>query len=1167
MGASKQTEEVWILKDYLLDVMQQHEHGLYLCELPTGNGKTFDSAQAMKEYADSIDDGTKIIYLTTLNKNLPENELRLAYGSEELYKRNVLRLRSNFDEVVEKILEIEVSEEMKTDVYVKLCKDVSLYRNAVDKRYADKEYIKELADRITEGDRQLRYEITKCLKHRFSTKAQRKKAIRNDSKYKWIGKLYPAVFTDDYKIILMSVSKFMKRNSILIDASYEFLNSDMIEKSIVFIDEFDATKDTIQSELIEKSLAMQEDYIQLFRQIYRTLNPNDFSSSMRQAMDAVEKSGNKNTFTTLMEEARKIAENYHVRLSIKTKEDLVDQRQIFLFNDGSFHTVLKEGTQYIRASLNKEDNRIDVFFEGKDVFFKNRNKEKDIVLYSLLREINVFLLHFRLFSIEWARNYMEIINSSRNGLMDAMNLENAISTILKRLELTNKQRDLLMGETCQMIRNNRELILEDRSFYQVGMEYYEFEDNDSHHDNTNLKFVKVYDTPEKIMLYLAGKATVFGISATAEVDTVVGNYDLRYLKEQLKERFHKTPSNLKDKTRVALEERWKSYTDGKINVHGEVINSNIQGFNAEDYCKTFMDAEFARYSANIITNTTENEYQIIRYCNVLKAMCIFNKSEDIQSMLYLGMALPKKNNPGMDEGVLQQLFEYSQLSILQNDSSVCFLKGDNFDQDKEELQQRLSCGEKIFVMSSYQTIGAGQNLQYKIPEGKKVVRLGKFTEGDKRFLYKDFDALYLGNITNMTVNTYQDEKITSHDLLQMLFQIEELYENGEMNYFEKDQMLKLAFRSYTGSEQFTVNKLYKLKSVIVQASRMVLQAVGRMCRTFVKSPDIYLFVESELLEKLYVGELKKRILPPEMKVIVDMCETLGKDYLLEENLMLNKAEKISSVGLWTIRRMLAKDWTAESMQLWEQLRTLVLQYPTASAYEWQNNEYLQKLYITSGEKRNQYIYSQYSDFNDVTIDFGNDKVAFKNSKRAKIKGNSEEVAIYEMSEKESGLPAILRYPGMKTHFEEMGYALKFEMNEYLLSPVLFHNIYKGALGEAAGKFILSRELGIELSPIAEPEYFEFFDYKLSDGVYVDFKNWKFTYVQDRDEIRKDILRKLEAMGAKRVYIINVVSDKNYKPSAIVDQRLVEIPMLIKEDGTVCYENLHMICKEDFENVN
>lgn len=309
--------------------MEKRECGLYLCELPTGNGKTFDSAQAMKKYADSIEDNTQIIYLTTLNKNLPEDALKAAYGSEELYKCNVLRLRSNFDEVVEKILDIEVPEEMQTDTYIKLRKVVSLYRDAVDKQYADKEYIKELADRIAEEDRLLRYEITKRLKKCFSTKTQRKKAIRDKVEYQWIGKLYPAVFTDDYKILLMSVSKFMKRNSILTDTSYEFLNSDLIEKAVIVIDEFDATKDTIQNELIEKSLAMQADYIQLFRQIYRTLNPNDFSSDMRKAMEQIEKVGNRNTLTSLISEARKIAENYHVRLSIKTREDLVERRQIF----------------------------------------------------------------------------------------------------------------------------------------------------------------------------------------------------------------------------------------------------------------------------------------------------------------------------------------------------------------------------------------------------------------------------------------------------------------------------------------------------------------------------------------------------------------------------------------------------------------------------------------------------------------------------------------------------------------------------------------------------------------------------------------------------------------------------------------------------------------------
>lgn len=1158
------------MKEYLLQIMKQQKTGLYLCELPTGSGKTFDSAYAMKKFSDIDGNNRKIIYLTTLNKNLPEEALEKVFGDTHVYKNKVLRIRSNFDEVVEKINDIKVPEEMQTETYIKLCKDVSLYCRAVENKYADKEYIKELTERINKGDRQFRYEITRCLKQRFCTKLQRKNAIKTDRKYKWIGKLYPAVFTDDYPILLMSVSKFMKKNSILIDNSYEFLNSSMLKNAVIIIDEFDATKDTIQNELIEKSLAMQEDYIQLFRQIYRMLNPEDFSVDMNQALKQIEISNTEErvTFISLKEEAEKIAEKYYVRLSIKTRGTQIDQKQVFLFNDGSFHTVLKGNAQYIRATLNQSDNRVDVFFEEKEEFYKNSDKEKDIVLYGLLREINTFLLHFRLFFIEWARNYMNIINKSRNPDADEMSLENAISSILQRLELTENQRKLLMGEVCQSARALQGLILKDKSFYQTGMEYYEFEDHDSHHDNTNLKFVKVYDTPEKILLYLAQKATVFGISATAEINTVVGNYNLEYLKEQLRDNFHNTPDDLKEKTRIALENRWKLYETGEVAIHGEVVNNNTQGFCAEEYCQTFISDELARFAANIITNITDNEYQIIRYCNVLKAMYIFNKTSDIQSMLYLGMALPKKNNPAMDEDVLIQLFEFSQIAVSENlNSSLFFLKGENFDQDKENLQQRLAEGEKIFVMSSYQTIGAGQNLQYPVPKEKKIVELGKHDENDARFLYKDFDALYLGNITNMTVNTYQEERITSHQLLQMLFQIEELYQNSEINYHEKDQALKLAFRSYAGSEQYELNKLYKCRSVVVQASRTILQAIGRMCRTFVKNPDIYLFVESELLEKLDIGELEKRILSPEMKKITSMRRGLGRTYLPEENLLLNKAEKTSSIGLWNIRRILSRDWTPESMEFWKQLRTLVLRYPTASTSEWEENSYLQKLYITSGRKQNKYIYSQYSDFSDVTIDFENDRVAFRNSKRAKIKGDSDEVAVFEMSEKDSGLPAVLNYPGMREYFQKNGYALEFQENDYLMSPVLFHNIYKGALGETAGWYILNRELGIELEEINEPEYFEYFDYKLSDGIYVDFKNWKYTYAQDRDETRKEILRKLELIKGRRVYVINIVSDKNYKAGSIVDQRLVEIPMLIRENGTVCYENLHMIRREDFENVN
>lgn len=41
--------------------MQQQEQGLYLCELPTGNGKSFDSAQAMKGYADAIEEAVPLL--------------------------------------------------------------------------------------------------------------------------------------------------------------------------------------------------------------------------------------------------------------------------------------------------------------------------------------------------------------------------------------------------------------------------------------------------------------------------------------------------------------------------------------------------------------------------------------------------------------------------------------------------------------------------------------------------------------------------------------------------------------------------------------------------------------------------------------------------------------------------------------------------------------------------------------------------------------------------------------------------------------------------------------------------------------------------------------------------------------------------------------------------
>lgn len=1160
------------MKEYILSNIYADKNGIFLCELPTGYGKTYTVAHAMKEYVDATTNGKKIIYLTTMNKNLPEKELLSAFNDDiNEYNKNVLRIRSNFDEVTEKMESLVIPKEYQTPLYYKLFDLVQRYNKAKKAKARDIEYITDLEKRITESESAFRGEISRRLRENFENKSERLKVIHNNNNWKWVGKLYPAVFTDEHQILLMSVSKFMKRNSTLIEPSYEFLKSEMLDGSVIFIDEFDATKATIQSEIIEKSLAVSEEYLGLFKQILRGLNPKYLSKDMRYAFEKIGKDEKAQyTFDTLLKEAEEIEEKYHIYLSYKTVDESINQKQNFLLKDATYHTILHDDKKYICANINEDENRVDIFFENREEFYSNKDKlDNDIGIFSMLREINRFLLHFRSFVYAGARHYMHITNYKRKPDDDAMTIENAMSSILRRLELTDRQQKLMLGELCNPVVNKKEKeLIPDNSFYQNGLEVFELEDNDSHHDNTNLKLIEIYDTPEKILVYLSTKAIVYGVSATAEVGSVIGNFDLDYLEDKLEDNLHFTPKEKKNIIQNQLEEQWKAYYDGRICIHTDIVE-NQSGVRSprEVLLEVTEDDELTNVCMSLITNKVDEDYYIMRYCNVVIAMTNFLKNKEIQSFLYLGMALPKKNNSKFAQDLLEQLLETlkSYFNMDKNDGTLFILKGENFDEDKDALTDELSVGERIFIMSSYQTIGAGQNLQYVAHDKNELVKLVEDKgDGDKRHLYKDIDAIYLGDITHLTVNTYTNEKISEAELLEMLFQIEELKEHAELNFMEADSMIRLAFQSHMGKSKWAHNILYKTRSVLLQANRHVMQAVGRMCRTYLKKKDVYIFIEKTLLEKLSVGELNKHILPPEMKAIVRLREKLGAEYTNEEEIVLKTAEKISSFGMWNIRQLLSRNWTKESMELWEELRRVVLTYPTADDDTRNEEQTLKKLYITSGRKQCRYLYSQNSDFRDVIIDFSMDKIGFRNSGRVKKKTDSDEIIIYEMSEDNSNLSVAMKYHGMDKFFEENGYAKSFETNDYMMSPVLFHNIYKGALGEVAGSFILKSELGINLKPITNPEKFEFFDFEIADDVYVDFKNWKFTYKQDRETVKSEIIRKMEQISAKRVYIINLVGDEHeYTPTVQTDERIIEIPGLIDKNGNVISQNLRMIREEDF----
>ena len=244
------------------------------------------------------------------------------------------------------------------------------------------------------------------------------------------------------------------------------------------------------------------------------------------------------------------------------------------------------------------------------------------------------------------------------------------------------------------------------------MEVFSFKDHDNHNDYTELEFVQILDTPEKILAYLAERALIVGISATANIPSVIANYDLKYLKDEaLGQLFLSMDEESTKRIRQSLERKWTAYSDGRINIHTEIVRNIKGGFDLDDVCREIFDnEELGDVAANKIRQMGVNDYYQMRYCNVLMTMHAFMKKESLQSMLYLGMALPKKDSDEMNEDLIHSFEELIQEDIGVNKSFVVILRGDNFDEEKEELLGQLSAGEKKYILSSYQTIGAGQNL-------------------------------------------------------------------------------------------------------------------------------------------------------------------------------------------------------------------------------------------------------------------------------------------------------------------------------------------------------------------------------------------------------------------------------------------------------------------------
>lgn len=1134
-------------------IIQCKENGLYFVNTPTGSAKSYSAVQLMKNHYKSFD--SHFIFITNNLNNLPMEDLEKAFGDD--FKNQVIRVESIVDNIVHHFDESIIPDEYKRlKHYKELYNCLNNYKYLASNIQHDLDkgktpnigvlkFFDQSKEDLANKDSSFRKDIRKHLMQSgFAELNFEERKLIVKSKYKWLTTLYPAMFIEDYKVICMSVKRFFTSIDPIYMKKYRFSESEIIDHSVLFIDEVDVTKNEINNIILESSLRSTIDLIPMIHRIADQFIYWD--QNMPRALRNLVPSKDEG-FNEARHEALDIRKKYHDELPYYCSQ--IKNRN-FLMSDATFHANFEDHSKnnaYSYYDTNKNQMTIEIENSRNNV---SETSNEIYSLFSVIRDMNHFLLTTKYFFNKLAGKYKNYKNEESKE-EDQINDEEALHSIYKVFRLTDADISYFNNEIHirpQIIINkDQKRFKMTNGYYNRGIRSFEFTNQKKDSLNTSFNYIYLSQSAERILVLLAKKAIVIGLSATCNIDSVLSNYSLRYLKENLEDSFHLIGDEDHKRIKDTYSMLNKKYESKDIQVHIEEVMDSLNLDMKGMICTMFEDFKVQRIVERIFScNGINDLYSIKRYLIMAQVYQYFILHEDIRSFLCLNNALPKENGE-FDLCILKKLLDVvnEENSFDKNNVHVEVLKsGISFDADKKDILERLSNGEKVFVISAYATIGAGQNMAYKLPEHSDTINLTDFSnEEDGRNYKKDFDGIYLGDITNVVTNLLDmDSEFDESDLLHCLIELENLYENNEITHHILNKGIQYAYEKLKNPKiKIFLNGIQGCRSVRLFKTKQIIQAIGRLSRSFNKSKTIHILVTKDIVHSFDTTVLENEILSPETMQLAKYAKERQQSIPVYDYVE-NKACKISSEGKFYIYELLSEDWNEEKIRLYKELGETCLKYPTSSDLD---NEIVKEYYIHSHGPFNKYYFVDVKDFEYTDIFFNETKddakLRIQNSKK-----NKEWLMDYlhEVSEDNCRLANMLNYPGLKDEFEKHGYATCFEKNDYMLSPVLYQNIYKGRLGEFVGKYIVKKELGIDLKELDTDE-FERFDFKYGN-VYIDFKHWRYSSYSWKTMSTK-ILNKLDEVNGKRVLVINIFDEKD-TDQIMESERIIEIPSLLEKDG-------------------
>lgn len=261
-----------------------------------------------------------------------------------------------------------------------------------------------------------------------------------------------------------------------------------------------------------------------------------------------------------------------------------------------------------------------------------------------------------------------------------------------------------------------------------------------------------------------------------------------------------------------------------------------------------------------------------------------------------------------------------------NEEIVAIVGSDSLDQ-LEATKSALEKGKKRFVLSTYSTLGAGINIQYPIPKHKlnKLVQINAFEANT----HTDFDALYLDKPTNVLVNTYRGIQSAS-DLVQHIYQLEYLKVAG-LTRQDFHNYLQRAFLSYLGRTNGNYLKtdinIHQTKDYKLHMMQILIQAVGRICRTNMKSPTIHLHLDKALVNVWHDDLGDMPVLPEFTHIRQAIEEKRTHSNILGDAIATKDLIKVRDAIYLMLEKFRARTATKALVKQWQSIRELCLCNP------------------------------------------------------------------------------------------------------------------------------------------------------------------------------------------------------------------------------------------------